>query len=182
MVRRWAAAFVVGTLLACSPVLDWREVRLEGLQAMLPCKPDHGERTVQLGTLEVRLQMSGCEAGGALFAISHVRVQDGDQATAVQAAWRSAALANMQASAAQSHLIKLGKPSAASAVPSGAQSLPGGSALELLSAQGVQNDGKPVQARLAWIATGNHVYHVAVYGPQLNDERLETLFMDLRLQ
>lgn len=149
---------------------------------MLPCKPDHGERTVQLDTLEVRLQMSGCEAGGALYAISHVRVQGDDQATAVQAAWRSAALANMQASAVQSHPIKLGKPTAARAVPSGAQSLPGGSALELLSAQGVQPDGKPVQARLAWIATGNHVYHVAVYGPQLNDERLETLFMDLRLQ
>jgi len=171
MVRRWAAAWLAVATLACSPVLDWREVRLEGLQAMLPCKPDHGERSVQLGTLEVRMQMSGCEAGGALYAISHVRVQGADQATAVQAAWRSAALTNMQAGAVQSHPIKLGKPSTS-----------GGSALDLLSAQGMQPDGKPVQARLVWIAAGNHVYHVAVYGPQLNDERLETLFLDLRLQ
>lgn len=171
MVRRWATAWLAVATLACSPVLDWREVRLEGLQAMLPCKPDHGERSVQLGTLEVRLQMSGCEAGGALYAISHVRVQGGDQAVAVQDAWRNAALANMQAGAVQSHPIKLGKPSAS-----------GGSALDLLSAQGTQPDGKPLQARLVWIAAGNHVYHVAVYGPQLNDERLETLFLDLRLQ
>ena len=171
MVRRWATAWLAVATLACSPVLDWREARLEGLQAMLPCKPDHGERSVQLGTLEVRLQMSGCEAGGALYAISHVRVQGGDQAVAVQDAWRNAALANMQAGAVQSHPIKLGKPSAS-----------GGSALDLLSAQGTQPDGKPLQARLVWIAAGNHVYHVAVYGPQLNDERLETLFLDLRLQ
>ena len=171
MVRRWAAACLAVAILACSPVLDWREVRLEGLQAMLPCKPDRGERGVQLAELDVRLQMSGCEAGGALYAISHVRVPGADQAIAVQAAWRSAALANMQASAVQSHPIRLAKPSVA-----------GGSALDLLSAQGTQPDGKPVHARLVWIVAGDHVYHVAVYGPQLNDERLETLFMDLRLQ
>lgn len=170
MVRSWTAGWLAVATLACSPVLDWREVRLEGLQAMLPCKPDHGERGVQLGALDVRLQMSGCEAGGALFAISHVRVQ-GDQATAVQAAWRSAALSNMQASAVQSHPIRLGKAPAS-----------GGSALDLLNAQGTQPDGKPVQARLVWIVAGNDVYHVAVYGPHLNDEQLETLFTDLRLQ
>jgi hypothetical protein len=182
MVRRWAAAGLTVATLACSPVLDWREVRLEGLQAMLPCKPDHGERTVQLGTLEVRMQMSGCEAGGALYAISHVRVQGADQAIAAQAAWRSAALANIQASVVQSQTIKLGKPSTAIVVPPGEQSLPTDSALDLLSAQGTQPDGKPVQARLVWIAAGDHLYHVAVYGPKLDNERLETLFIDLRLQ
>ena len=171
MVRSWAPVWLALATFACSPVLDWREVHLEGLQAMLPCKPDHGERSVQLGTLEVRLQMSGCEAGGALYAISHVRVQGGDQATAVQAAWRSVALANMRASAVQPHPIRLGKLPAS-----------GSSALELLSAQGTQPDGKPVQARLVWIVAGNDAYHVAVYGPHLNDEQLETLFTDLRLQ
>ena len=177
--RRWAAAGLAVVTLACSPILDWREVRLEGLQAMLPCKPDHGERTVQLGKLEVRLQMSGCEAGGALFAVSHVRVQGADQAIAVQGDWRRAALANMQAGAVQSHSIRLGKPSAGQP---GAATAPRSPVLDLLSAQGTQPDGKPVQARLVWIVAGDHVYHVAVYGPQLNDERLETLFMDLRLQ
>jgi hypothetical protein len=115
--------------------------------------------------------MSGCEAGGALYAISHVRIQAPEQAIAAQAAWRSAALANMQAGAVQSRPIKMGKPSAS-----------GVSLLDLLSVQGTQPDGKPVQARLAWIVAGNHVYHVAVYGPQLNDERLDTLFTDLQLQ
>lgn len=171
MVWSWAPVWLALAILACSPVLDWREVRLEGLRAMLPCKPDHGERSVQLGTLEFRLQMSGCEAGGALYAISHVRLRDGDQATAVQADWRSAALSNMQASAVQPHPIRLGKPPAS-----------GSSALDLLSAQGTQPDGKPVQARLVWIVAGNDVYHVAVYGPHLTEEQLETLFTDLRLQ
>ncbi len=171
MVRCWAAVWLAVATLACSPVLDWRAVRLEGLQAMLPCKPDHGERSVRLADLDLRLQMSGCEAGGALYAISHVRVPGADQAVAVQTAWRSAALVNMQASAVRSQPIRLGKSPAS-----------GGSALNLLSAQGTQPDGKPVQARLVWIVAGNHVYHVAVYGPQLNEERLDTLFTDLRLQ
>ena len=35
---------------------------------------------------------------------------------------------------------------------------------------------------LVWIVAGNDVYHVAVYGPHLTDEQLETLFTDLRLQ
>lgn len=178
--RHWAAAWLAVATLACSPALDWREVRLEGLQAMLPCKPDHGERGVQLADLDVRLQMSGCEAGGALYAISHVRVPDAGQAMAVQGAWRSAALANVQARAVQSHPIKLGKPAAGQPYPAGAAS--GGAALDLLSAQGTQPDGKPVQARLVWITAGNHVYHVAVYGPHLNEEQLETLFTDLRLR
>lgn len=169
--RRWAGAWLAAATLGCSPVLDWREVRLEGLRAMLPCKPDHGERVVQLGPLEVHMKMSGCEAGGALYAISHVQLPSADQAIAAQAAWRAAALATMQASAVQSHPIRLGKSSAS-----------GSSALDFLSAQGIQPDGKPVQARLAWITDGDHVYHVAVYGLQLSDESLETLLMDLRLQ
>lgn len=117
-VQRWAAVWVAVAAVACSPVLDWREVRLEGLQA----------------------------------------------------------------SEVQSHPIKLGKPFAGQAFPTGAPTASGGSAFDLLSAQGMQPDGKSVQARLAWISAGDHLYHVAVYGPRLDHERLETLFTDLRLQ
>ena len=138
---------------------------------MLPCKPDHGERNVQLGSLEVSMQMSGCEASGTLYAISHVKVESADQVIATQKAWRTAALANIQATTVQSQPIKLGKPTTGQPYPATAA---------MLSALGTQPDGKAVHARLAWVATGNDIYHVAVYGPQLDNERLETLFADLR--
>ena len=75
---RILCAAVVGALTACSPY-----ARLEGgadfrnrVQASLPCKPDQVQRSVELAGAPVDLQMSGCEAGGATFAVACAAVQD----------------------------------------------------------------------------------------------------------
>jgi len=53
-------------LAACTPALNWREVPLPPTSAvaLLPCKPDHAERTVPLGGAPTVLSVTGCEAGG----------------------------------------------------------------------------------------------------------------------
>ena len=75
-----SVSIAVVVLGACSPALDWRTVELEGLRTVLPCKPDRAARDVVLGELPVRMSMAGCEAQGALFAISQVAVPVGTDA------------------------------------------------------------------------------------------------------
>lgn len=180
---RRAALLATWATVACSPALNWREVRLDRLTAMLPCKPDQAQRPVRLGAIDVSLEMSGCEASDALFAVSHVRAAEPQHVTAVLAEWRKAALANMQATRTQPQTFKLTKaaigvfqlPDAASGP------LPGG-ALEMVLADGTRADGSPVQARLVWFAQGVDVYHVAFYGARLDQEAFDLFFSGLSLQ
>lgn len=71
----------LATLTACSPALDWREVRLPeapGLQALFPCRPDHVTRTVTLSSAAqpLAMQMWSCQTGEVTWALSRVQVQD----------------------------------------------------------------------------------------------------------
>lgn len=168
---------------ACSPVLNWRDVPLEGLVALLPCKPDHAQRSVQLGSQNTVLQMSGCEAGGALYAISHVHIPDTTQVDATQAAWRQSTLDSLQANVVQTQSLPLAKP-----VPGKTQTrtttgaMAADTAFNVEKLDGKRPDGTSVQAQLVWLAKGQDIYHVAVYGAKLDQEMSELLFSELRLQ
>lgn len=193
LIWRWVTGLaLVIALAACSPALNWRKVELEDLVVLLPCKPDQAVRTVQLssshgGMLSVSMEMSGCEAGGALYAISHVHVADLDHAASTQAAWRQATLANLQASSPKVSQLQM-----ANAFPgqsrnattnrgSSAESAPSREfILETMNAN--RPDGTPVQAKLAWLRKGQDIYHVAVYGDKLDQEKTELLFSELHLQ
>jgi hypothetical protein len=152
-------------LSACSPALDWRTVELEGLRTVLPCKPDRAARDVVLGELPVRMSMAGCEAQGALFAISQVAVPAGTDAADLEQAWRSAALAQMQAS--HREILTLAQ-------------RPQSPTVRLTRAIGLRPDGSPVQASLAWITHKGSVYHLAVYAKALDATLTEPLLGDLQ--
>jgi predicted Zn-dependent peptidase len=123
------------------------------------------ERDVVLGELPVRMSMAGCEAQGALFAISHVTVPVGADAADLEQAWRSAALAQMQAS--QSEVLTL---------PHRPQS----PLVHLTRATGQKSDGSPVQASLAWVAHEGSVFHLAVYAKVTSATLTEPLLGDLQ--
>lgn len=170
---------------ACSPTLNWREVPLEGLVALLPCKPDHAQRPVQLGSQNTVLQMSGCEAGGALYAISHVHVADAASANATQAAWRQATLASLQARVVQTLPLQLTKalPGQTYAAAAAARAAgPADKVFRLEKLEGKRPDGAAVEAQVAWLPRGLDIYHVAVYGSRLDRDMTELLFSELRLQ
>lgn len=169
-----AVVTLVTCLAACSPALNWREVRIEQLAALLPCKPDHAERTVRLGMQDVVLQMSGCEASGSLYAVSHARAGQDGLVAEIQADWRRSTLSNMRATSVQTQVLK---PTKALALDAGQ-----GAGPQIVAAIGQAPDGRRVQARLLWLQHGVDIYHVAVYGSQLTDETSELLFSDLRLQ
>lgn len=95
--RLWPLLAVAASMAACSPTFNWREVPAgdDGLIAMLPCKPDRANRSLPLGLASVAVDMTGCEAGGATFAIAHASASGPDQAAAWLAAWRTATKAQL---------------------------------------------------------------------------------------
>jgi hypothetical protein len=92
-----AVLFAAAGSTACSPTFNWREVPVgdAGLVVMLPCKPDRATRAMPLGSAAVAVEVVGCEAGGATFAVAHARATDAAQAEAWMAAWRAATRAQL---------------------------------------------------------------------------------------
>lgn len=154
---------------ACSPALNWRTVSLAGLEGLLPCKPDHAERSVQLGVVDTALRMSGCEASGALYAISHIRVEDPAQREASKRAWRQATFSAIQADVGT-----------AATLPADSQQ--GKLAPNPEQIEGRRPDGSPVQAQIVWLSKGADIYQVAVYASKLDKEKTELLFSELQFQ
>ena len=168
---------------ACTPTLNWREVSLANLTTFVPCKPDQAQRTVHLGDADVAMEMAGCEAADALYAVSHVRAPDAKQAPMVLHDWRAATLANLQATSVQPHDFKLAKaPDGAYQVPVAATATAANGGWTMLWVQGQRADASVVHARLVWFAVGVDIYHVAVYGAHLSPDTVDMLFSDLRLQ
>lgn len=158
-------------LLACSPALNWREVRLNRLTALLPCKPDVAQRTVRLGAQDVILDMRGCEAADGLFAVVHTRLAAPDQAAAVLADWRAGTLAHMQSASVTELPFRIHRANA-----------PKGSTPFMLHVEGKRADGSALQARLVWFADGADLFQMAVYATRLRPEMTDSLFTQATLQ
>ena len=166
-------------LCACTPALNWRDVRLEdangsALKAALPCKPDHATRKQQLGDAQVDLSMMGCVANEATYTLSRIPLSNPLDAPKVLAAWQAAGAANVKVKPAGAITIP--------AVVSGASAWP--------PAVWQSIDGEVTQAHMMWFAkqTANGVtlYQAAMYGKQLsnesNQEAVTTFFESLQLQ
>jgi len=74
VVLRLGIPLLLLAIVACTPTLNWREVRLAALTTFLPCKPDQAERTMRLGNADVVMEETGCETSDTVYAISHVAV------------------------------------------------------------------------------------------------------------
>ena len=154
-------------LAACSPELNWREVRADptALTVLLPCKPDRGARVVPLGGRDTPLNMLGCEAGGATFAVAFADTADTGQAVAVLTQWRSATLSNMRAQAPAEQPFTVA----------------GGVVSVRVAANGQRADGKPVQSQAVYFSQGPRVYQAVIYADKLTADVADTFFGGLRL-
>lgn len=164
-------AVLLAALAACSPTLDWRELRAEpaDLQVMLPCKPDKGARRVPLAGPEVELQVLGCEAGGATFAVLQADVGDPVRAAQALVQWNQATLAN----------LKAGSPRATHFVPTGALDLPGS---QRVAAEGRRPDGSTVQGEAAYFARGTRVFQAVVYADRVTPAMAQPFFEGLKFR
>jgi hypothetical protein len=164
-------------LCACTPALNWRDVRLEdangsALKAALPCKPDHATRKQQLGDIQVDLSMMGCVANEATFTLSRIPLSNPLDAPKVLAAWQAAGAANVKAKPATTTAAAV---SGAGAWPSAAR----------VTLEGNISQGT-IQAHMLWFAkqtaTGVTLYQAALYGKQPSNEAVTTFFESLQLQ
>ncbi|WP_296511055.1 hypothetical protein [Rhodoferax sp.] len=151
-------------LSACTPTMNWRKVPLGDVGFNLPCKPDSATRKQQIGAQTVSLDVTGCEAGGALFAVSHVALASAESHVGLQKAWQQQTLQSMRA-----HTVG----AEAWAPP------PWGSHAKAMSATGTDPRGQVVKAHLIWFLRGQHLYHLAIYTPSLSPEWALTFTEDL---
>lgn len=160
-------------LFACSPALNWREVRPENtrLSLLLPCKPDKAQKRVPLGGQKVVLSMLGCEAAGATFALATADLGDATRAGPVLALWLNLTLTHMNAAPATRQVLPLKIPGAANEVP-----------VIRVAAQGQQADGTAVAGQAAYFARGTQVFQVVMYAPKIEPDVAETFFSSLKFE
>jgi len=174
----FALVAVLMTLGACTPTFNWREVPLtdSGLVALLPCKPDRATRALPLGADSVQVEMAGCEAGGATFAIAHAGAADAGQAEAWLKAWRTAT---------RTQLAEMELEETAATLPRAATSP---APLQLEARGGGSSDGvrRGTPARVLWFAQrersgGVSLYQATVLGQPSSSEAIPAFFEGLRL-
>ena len=174
LMTRCSALFVLAAsllvLAACSPALNWRDVRPDNtaLSLLLPCKPDKAQRSVPLGGQPTELAMLGCDAGDATFALAVASVLDASQMAAVQAGWHAATLANMKATG-PTQTTPLKVPGASVQPPA-----------VLVQASGQRADGRPVFSQTAYFAQGSQLFQAVIYTGKLQPEAAETFFSSLK--
>jgi hypothetical protein len=161
-------------LAACSPTFNWREVPVgdDGLVALLPCKPDRASRRLPLGSDSVPVDMAGCKAGGATFAIAHARAASAAQAGAWLLAWQAATRQQLG-----------GAPwtEAAATLPRAAPE----PAPARLATSAAATDRQAAHLQVLWFAEqrpgGWSIYQATILGAPSSAEASKTFFEGLRL-
>lgn len=163
-----AASGVV--MLACTPALDWRDVRPEGsgVAAQFPCKPKSQTRSAMVAGVPVPMTLLSCEAGGVTFALSHADLGDPSRVTAALIEFRSALTDNLQATAVRSTAFEL------------ARMTPNPQAVRITQA-GRLPDGTAVEERAVLFARGTRVYQAVALGVRLDEAAVGIYFESLRL-
>lgn len=173
----WAMPFrwillvgAAGLLAACTPAMDWREVRPEssGAALLLPCKPASHAREVTLAGASRRLTLYACTAGGVTWALAYADIIDPALVSVALRELRTTAAANLGAAVEAPIAWRI-----AGATPN----LESGR-FEL---GGRLPDGQPVREQLAVFAHGTTVFQATALGERLDAESLEAFFTGLRL-
>jgi hypothetical protein len=173
--RPWLALSFVGALAAaCTPALDWREVRdgNAGVVALFPCRPDRVERRVSLGGQPVSMRLLSCSAQGMTFAVGHVEFADPRRTGPALADLRAALLTNVAAGEAEPVLPSLERwqPPGSTAQPQAGR----------LAFAGRLPDGAPVRVTAAWFAHGLGAWQASVVGPAPDPAAVRTFFDGMR--
>jgi hypothetical protein len=166
---RWISGGVLLVLAACTPALDWREVRPvdSDAQALFPCKPGRHARTVQLAGAAVEMHLAACKAQDATYAVAYATLPEPAQVTPALDQLRRAAAANIG-----------GTPAASDWTIAGMTPNP---LTQKLVMQGRDPEGKAVQEQAVFFVRGLRVYQATIVGPVLDPAAVDTFFGGLRL-
>lgn len=165
--RSRSSAFLLAaaTLWACTPALDWREVRPpgSGIVALFPCKPNAMTRGVPLAGQNVALSLHACSAGGQTWGLAHADVGDPARVGAALQELRASAARNLGAAAGRPLALKV-----AGATPNPAAGRD--------QIDGRAPDGQALAGQVAVFARGTVVFQATVLGAALSADAAETFF------
>lgn len=166
--RRLVAAALVG-LGGCTPVFDWRSVRLPDSQlvAELPCRPSRFQRDVVVAGVPLKLFMLSCEAGGVTYGVATADVHDPARVDAVLFALRDSAAAAIRSANVRARALNLG----------GATPFSGSSSVQL---HGERLDGRTIDESIRVFARGARVFQASAVGLSLPDAALRPFEDGLR--
>ena len=158
-------------LAACTPALNWREVRPEGNQVrgMFPCKPASHARRVAIAGQTQEMTMWACSADETVYALSFADVQDPA---------RVGAALDELGRAARSNLQSQGGAASQPAAVVGMTPHPQSAQWRL---SGRLPDGRAVQERVLLFSHGTQIYQATMLGARLDAEAQETFFGALRV-
>lgn len=156
---------------ACSPTLDWREVRVDaaGLKVVFPCKPDRETRQVEMAGRAVPVQALACRAGGSTFAVLAADIGGPAAAGEVLRQWRAASLGGMAGETVRAALFH----------PRGALELR--ESVQVVAA-GRRLDGSKVESQAAYFARGSHAFQTVIYTSELKPEQADPFFGGIRFE
>jgi hypothetical protein len=165
----WLAATTL-VLAACSPALDWRQVRPDdaGVEAMFPCKPLSHARTVPLAGQPTRMLLYACTTGSMTFALTAAQLEDPARVTPALLELRAAAAANLDGAE-----VVLGPMQAAGMTPN-PQAV-------RLSVRGRRPDGAALVQEVGLFTKGTRVYQASVIGSRLSEEAVDTFLSGFKL-
>jgi len=166
-----AAAFFA----ACSPTFNWREVPIgdAGVIALLPCKPERATRDLPFGTGSIPIDMAGCKAGGATFAVAHARAESAEQAELWLRAWHAATRNRLTDTPVVESPVALAR---AASSPSPAR----------LDTQGADAAARAAATHVLWFAHYSpdgsaSIYQATVSGSPSSTEAVATFFEGFRI-
>jgi hypothetical protein len=164
---------LIAALAACSPELNWREVRLPSgrVSGMLPCKPDSATRAVELAGQVVQMVQSWCTVADATFVLAEATLPSAELVSPALSHWQQAVAQNVGLSGALVQRAPL-------------PALPGAMAMQT---QGQRPDGGTVHLWAVWGARGAQLAYAANYAPKALDASMrgqisEMLFQTLKVQ
>ena len=166
----WRCGLTALAVAACSPALNWREIRLaEGdIGAMFPCKPARLERAITLAATPVRMQLVSCSAAGVTYGLSHADMGDPGKVHAALTELRNSAAVNVGGTAQRMAALE---------VPG----MTPNPLAERVEMAGQGTDGAPLQEQAGFFSRGAHVYQATLFGTTLDSEAAATFFGGLKL-
>ena len=160
---------VLGSLVACTPTLDWRSVALPDTQlvAELPCRPARFQRDVTVAGVPLKLFMLSCEAGGVTYGVATAEVGDPARVDAVLFGLRDSAAAAIRSADSTSGALNL----------DGITPFSGNTSAHL---HGRRPDGETIEEAVRVFARGTRVYQASAVGATLPDAALRPFEDGLR--
>ena len=171
MRRSTLLAILLGVAIgACSPALDWRDVRPEGsgLSLQFPCKPTSRTRAGSIGAQAATLTLVSCTTDGLTFGLVHADLGDPARVTPALVAMRKALAANLGAGEDVAEPFAL------------AGMTPNAGAVRV-RVSGRSPEGGPITEVAVVFTRGTRVYQAAVLGAQPDADAVAVFFDSLRL-